>query len=294
MQNISDKELLAELRDRFDRNQQVMHEQHELLIQLEKINSRLIQSERVQSAFLSNIRNEINNPLTSIVGLSHDMTNGQADQDKLVKMAKMIFSESFVLQFQLQNIFIAAELEAGEVQPYVVNVNVKSLLESTLHSFQHLVERKNIRVEFDAQDLIFKTDSERFKIIFSNLLMNAISHSLQDGVIKIYIHRDGANNLVLSVIDGGRGIAQDKLDKIFDRFVQLDTGSTKMHAGHGLGLSIVKSLVEFAGGYVDVKSKVGEGSNFIIQIPEMIGLENSHSVSTDGNELVFDSDDITI
>src|SRR5580765_5241766 len=74
MKNVSDQELLNELKNRFDRNQQVMREQHELLSQLEKINARLVQSERVQSAFLSNIRNEINNPLTSIIGLSRDMT----------------------------------------------------------------------------------------------------------------------------------------------------------------------------------------------------------------------------
>src|SRR6185369_16370192 len=103
-----------------------------------------------------------------------------------------------------------------------------------------------------------------------------------------------ANNLVVSVIDKGKGIPQDKLEKIFDRFVQLDTGTTKMHAGQGLGLSVVKSLAEFVGGFVDVKSKVDEGSEFVIQIPEMSGLENPNELSTDGNEFVFDTDDVKI
>src|SRR5882762_8861790 len=143
MQHFSDQQIIKELKSHFDRNQHVMREQHELLSQLEKINSRLVQSEQVQSAFLSNIRNEINNPLTSIIGLSRGMTNSHADRDQLVKSAQLIFSESFVLQFQLQNIFVAAELEAGQGQPYVVNVNVKKLLESTLESFSHLVHRKN-------------------------------------------------------------------------------------------------------------------------------------------------------
>src|SRR5215831_16652928 len=98
MQNISDQQLLDELKERFDRNQQVMREQHELLAQLEKINARLVQSEQVQSAFLSNIRNEINNPLTSIVGLSREMTNSNADHEQLKKNAQLIFAESFVLQ----------------------------------------------------------------------------------------------------------------------------------------------------------------------------------------------------
>jgi len=294
MQNISDQQLLDELKNRFDRNQQVMQEQHELLGQLEKINARLVQSEQVQSGFLSNIRNEINNPLTSIIGLSRDMTNSQADRDQLVKSAQLIFAESFVLQFQLQNIFVAAELEAGQVQPYVVNVEVKRLMESTLESFNHLIQRKDIRIVFEAADLVFKTDSEKLKIIVSNLLMNAIGHSPQNSPIEIKIVRNEANNLVISIADKGKGIPQNKLDKIFDRFVQLDTGTTKMHAGQGLGLSVVRSLAEFVGGFVEVKSKVGEGSEFIVQVPEMAGLENSHESSTDGNEFVFDTDDVSI
>ena len=294
MQNISDQELLNELKNRFDRNQQVMQEQHGLLSQLEKINARLVQSERVQSAFLSNIRNEINNPLTSIIGLSHDMTSSRADRDQLVKSAQLIFSESFVLQFQLQNIFIAAELEAGQAQPYVVNVDVKKLLKSTLESFKHLVLRKNIQVDFDSPELIFRIDPEKLKIIFANLMMNAIGHSTQGGEVKILIYCDEEHHLVISVIDRGKGIPQNQLDKIFDRFVQLDTGTTKAHAGQGLGLSIVKSLAEFVGGFVDVKSKVGVGSNFIIRIPEMIGLVNRNESSTDGNEFVFDTDDMMI
>jgi len=145
-----------------------------------------------------------------------------------------------------------------------------------------------------APDLIFRTDAEKLKTILANLLMNAISHSAQGGEIKTRIHRDEGNNLVLSVIDRGKGIPKDKLDRIFDRFVQLDTGTTKMHAGHGLGLSVVKSLAEFVGGFVEVKSKVGEGSDFVIRIPEMIGLENPRESSTDGNEFVFDTDDMMI
>jgi len=294
MQNISDQQLLDELKNRFDRNQQVMKEQHDLLGQLERINTRLVQSEQVQSAFLSNIRNEINNPLTSIVGLSREMTTGKSDHEQLVKNAQLVFSESFVLQFQLQNIFVAAELEAWQVEPYVVKVNIKKLLESAMESFNHLILRKAIDLNFDAPELIFKTDAEKLKIIFANLLMNAIGHSAHGGEIKILVYRDEDSHLVISVIDRGKGIPNDKLDRIFDRFVQLNTGTTKTHAGHGLGLSVVKSLTEFIGGTVDVKSKLGMGSNFIVQIPEMIGLEKMHESSNDGNEFVFDTDDMMI
>jgi len=291
MQHISDQLLLDELKTRFDRNQHMMREQSDLLNQLEKINSRLVKSEKVQSAFLSNIRNEINNPLTAIIGLSREMTICQSGPEQLAKNAGLIFSEAFILEFQLQNIFIAAELEAGQVRPYIVNVNVKRLLESTLAGYQHLILRKGLRVRLIADELIFKTDSEKLKIILSNLLMNAIGHSSHGGEIKIIVGRKKMNSLILSVVDEGQGIAEDKLDDIFDRFVQLDTGTTKVHSGHGLGLSVVRSLTEFVGGIIEVESKVGEGSKFTVSIPESMGEENLHEMSTDGNEFMFDTED---
>src|SRR5258706_758131 len=291
MQHFSDQQIIKELKSHFDRNQHVMREQHELLSQLEKINSRLVQSEKVQSAFLSNIRNEINNPLTSIIGLSRDMTTRPADRDHLVKCAHLIFAESFVMQFQLQNIFTAAESEAGEVQPYVICVDIKRLMESTVESFGHLIRRKQIQVLFDSPDLIFRTDSEKLKIILSNLLMNAVGHSPQEGKITIRIHKDEHDHLVVLFSDQGKGIPGNKLSTIFDRFVQLDTGTTKIHAGQRLGLSVVKSLTKFLGGEVVVASIAGKGSDFKITIPEMDEVEISRGLSTDGNEFVFDTDD---
>src|SRR5882757_4025856 len=111
MKELSNDQLLEELKNRFDQNTEMNRQQNKMLRQLEKLNERLMQSEKIQSMFLSNIRNEINNPLTAILGLSKDLANGNSDKEKSQKNASLIFSESFLLSLQLQNIFVAAELE---------------------------------------------------------------------------------------------------------------------------------------------------------------------------------------
>jgi len=292
MKDIADDVLLAELKRRFELNQKMMNEQSELVSQLERINRRLLESEKTQSAFLSNIRNEINNPLTAILGLSGDMIVTH-NTDQLRRSASLIFTESFQLGLQMQNIFIAAELEAGQSQPYVMNVQIRNLVELTLENYRHLTVRKNLSVQLKSDltsEDVFATDPEKIKVVLSNLMMNAVEYSCQDGKILVTVDRH-EQDLFISVRDNGEGIPEDKIGRIFDRFVQLNSGSTKPHPGHGLGLSVVRSLVEFLNGHVDVSSQVGKGSNFVITIPESDASNSLGGLSADGNEFMFDSDD---
>jgi signal transduction histidine kinase len=293
MGEISDDFLLAELKNRFLFNSETIQEQRQLVAELEKVNQRLVESERIQSAFLSNIRNEVNNPLTSILGLSRDMMFTTGNINQLKKSATLVFSEAFRLSLQMQNIFVAAELEAGQAQPYIMNVNVKSLIEITLENFKHLIERKGLSIDLisDMGGKTFQSDPEKLKTILSNLIMNAVEFSRDKGKIIIVLSRYTEGDLLISVKDDGEGIPVEKLETIFDRFVQLNTGTTKTHQGHGLGLSVVKSLVEFMNGKIEVRSKVGEGSNFVVAIPESISNSTLNGLSDDGNEFIFDSDD---
>lgn len=293
MSEVSDDFLLTELKNRFLSNTETLQEQRALVAQLEKVNQRLVESEKTQSAFLSNIRNEINNPLTAILGLTHEMMAGTGSVEQLKISAALVFSESFRLSLQMQNIFTAAELEAGQSKPYIMNVQVKNLIEVTLKSFDHLMKRKGITVDFitDVVGEKFMVDPEKLKVVLSNLIMNAVEYSRENGKIIVVLSRYNDGNLLISVKDNGEGIPHDKIETIFDRFVQLNTGTTKTHQGHGLGLSVVKSLVEFMGGNIEVASKIGEGSNFVVSIPESHSHESLHGQSDDGNEFIFDSND---
>jgi signal transduction histidine kinase len=294
MKDISNEHLLVELKNRFDQKDEMMQEQRKLLRQLEKINQRLMQSEEIQSRFLSNIRNEINNPLTAILCMAREMMTAMDDPEKCRKHASLIFSESYQLEFQLQNIFVAAELEAGQLRPYVMKVFINNLVKSTLQSFKHLISRKKLNVKVNCtlpDNYSYRTDPEKLKIILSNLIMNAIEFTPPEGTVAIAVLTQRDGRLSISVQDNGEGIAEDKLGTIFDRFVQLNNGSTKNHAGHGLGLSVVNSIVELLGGQVEVVSDVGRGTVFLIIIPESLESAEINGASDDGGECMFDSDE---
>ena len=294
MKDISNEELLTELKNRFNQKDEIMFEQRKLVRQLEKVNQRLVQSEQVQSRFLSNIRNEINNPLTAILGMSREMMTAGYDRDKFLKNVSLIFSESFQLAFQLQNIFLAAEIEAGQSQPYIMNVQVNDLLKSTLNNFEHVISRKKLEINFHSDfpdNFLFRTDPEKLKVVLSNLIMNATEFTPVGGKILLAAYDQADGELCVSIQDHGEGIAESELGTIFDRFTQLNNGSTKNHAGHGLGLSVVNSILELLGGKIEVVSKVGKGSVFLITIPQSQPAAELHGASNDGNEFMFNADD---
>jgi signal transduction histidine kinase len=266
----------------------------QLMKTLEAVNDKLKESESLKTHFLSNIRNEINNPLSSIMGLSEQLIKGlHKDPHMRVSIAKTIFSEAFDLDFQLRNIFAAAELEAGEYTLSLSHVDIDALMKSTICSFKHKADQKGIEIVYSCrstkesgENTFFLIDPEKLKLILSNLLSNAIEFSADLGKIELKVKRDG-KNLSFSMRDYGIGFHMDDQDIIFERFRQLDTGVRRQHRGHGLGLSIAKDLIEIFGGTISVTSEQGKGTNFIVFIPEAKQTDGIEVYSDDGNVFIF-------
>ena len=291
---LTDEELLSELKRHFEENKKMLDDERILIEQLNAVNQKLLASEHLKTNFLSNIRNEINNPIASILELSKNIKEGQMDIESMKRFASLIFSEIFDLDFQLRNIFLSAEIEAGESPLSVVSVNVSSLISNILESFRAKIEKKSIRLVINnsiAENTIFKTDSEKLHLILSNLLANAIQFNNYGGEIEINTKIEN-NQFYFSIKDNGIGFAQDQLEKIYDRFHQIESGATKTYGGHGLGLSITKALLEILGGKISVYSELGEGSSFIIEINQLDITEGEEDVySSDGNDFLFDQDE---
>lgn len=288
-QTISDKELLRELEIRFENNKKLLQEQVELMSELKSVNEKLIASEGLKSNFLSNIRNEINNPLASILEMSKNISGGRMDTNNRERFSTLIFNEAFNLDFQLRNIFASAEIEAGEAFTKGVVVNIQSIIENTIASFKHLLQKKNITLSYVHQNKevnTFCTDAEKLHLIVSNLISNAIQFSPENSNIEM--ESNVANKqLNVWIKDNGQGVRDEELTLIFDRFRQLEEGSTKTYGGHGLGLSIVKALLELMDGSVSIISQKGKGSLFIVNIPEA-KTDNSEVVfSSEGNDFLF-------
>ncbi|MFP4620536.1 MAG: sensor histidine kinase [Bacteroidales bacterium] len=296
MSELTDQELINELKERFDRNKKSLEEIQKLYDELKEVNKKLEDSEALKSHFISNITNEIINPFSSIMGLAKNiMSQKEPDWKQVKSMVSMIYYEAFNLDFQLRNIFVAARLEAGEIYPEVLNVDVRKLLESVIDSFKYELDKKKMKVEFNF-DLVplkghtyyFKTDPEKVKLIISNLLSNAVKYSYENSniVLKVW---DSDGKLFISVKDFGTGISEKNQEIIFDRFKQLDSGINSVYRGHGLGLSINKALIDLLNGDIDIQTEKGKGSEFTISIPEM--QNNISGFAFDDNETFFGKED---
>ncbi|HOP04207.1 MAG TPA: HAMP domain-containing sensor histidine kinase [Tenuifilaceae bacterium] len=294
---ISDNELLEELKRRFEQNKNAVKELKSLNDELKTVNKKLEESEAMKSHFISNITNEIINPFTSILGLSRAILSVDKENwKKVVSMVALIHSEAFTLDFQFRNIFVAAKIEAGEVFPEILNVDVENLIEGVIESFKLEARKKKLHVnlEFniksDNSPYLFKTDPEKLKLILANLLSNAINFSFEGGVIDIVTSYE-KESLVILVRDHGIGISKENQKVIFDRFKRLDSGINSLNRGHGLGLSVNKAIIEMLNGHMDIKSELGKGACFTIHIPETD--IPATDFASDANETFFDSEEET-
>ncbi|MEK6790947.1 MAG: HAMP domain-containing sensor histidine kinase [Deltaproteobacteria bacterium] len=293
MHELSDEEITRELLRRLQEKDRAYHDLSVVTKKLEVLNARLLESEKVKTDFLSNIRNEINNPLTSVLTLCEFLVSDadSTGQETLMSVAWTIYKEAFNLSFQLRNIFAAAELEAGDAQLCISNVDIPSLIRNTVQSFKHRMAEKKLIAAFRLGDEWsgsphFAVDADKLQRILANLLANAIEFSHDGKTIEIKACREGAS-LVITVEDHGIGIEKDKHGVIFDRFRQLEAGVTKSHPGHGLGLSITRAFVELMNGTIKVNSARGEGAAFTVTLPEGQPVAGATAFSEDGNDFFF-------
>jgi signal transduction histidine kinase len=289
-ERFSNKQLLDELNRRLAHEIETGHASVRLEEEVRKLSARLQESENCKSRFLSNVRNELNNPIASIIGLAASI-HGLTAEEKVKTLSGLIHKQATELDFQMRNMIIAAEIEMGEVKPCASRVNVVSVIESQISYFSHLLEENKISVVLQTPDhLRFKTDAYVLETICMNLLSNAVAFCGAKKKVVIKISED-KGNLELIVSDFGDGIDPSIQANIFQRFNQGETGLCKRHKGQGLGLSIVNELVNILGGQIMLESQRGEGTSIHINLPELAIEIDSASSSAFGNELLFTIDE---
>ena len=285
---INDSTLISELERRFNDNKRVIAELEELTLQLKGVNKQLEESEALKSHFISNIRNEIINPFTSILNLSKQIST-MTDIEKAQKGAALIYGEAFFLDFQLKNIFAAAELEAGETYPQIYSVNVMSTVQGLIDSYQGNLLAKKLQVVVNSsvpKDFTFKSDPGKLTLIYSNLLNNAILFSKEGGKIEITLSFE-YDSMVFAIKDNGIGIPDDKVKVIFDRFKRLDNTINTLSSGYGLGLSVAKAITDMLNGTISVESVYGSGATFTVLIPDVHIDTEATGTAIDDNGMLF-------
>ncbi len=289
--DISDEKLIEEVKKRLDEKNRAINDLRATTLNLEDVNKKLQDSESLKSNFLSNIRNEINNPLTTLVALSGELSVMKSfEEEDISSFIRMIYLEALNLDFQIRNVLMAADLEAGESKLNITKTDLNSIIDSCLKNLTPFMEIHKINlIKEGPEDIWINTDSDRLFIAILNLLRNGINFNREGGRLEISFG-ESDEEFFFTVKDEGIGIESKDQQIIFDRFKQLDAGTQKKYMGHGLGLSVTKAAVESIDGLISVESQPGEGSSFTLMCKKKMENEIG-GISTTGIEFFCDADE---
>lgn len=236
----------------------------------EKKLSETIKFNRMMTDFFSNISHELKTPLNVILGAIQIFelpanTDTQGNNNKYLKAMKQ---NCYRLLRLVNNLTDLSKFDSGYLRPNLRNYNIVNVVEDITLSIADYAEDRGIELIFDTdtEEKIMAVDADKIERIILNLLSNAIKFTNNGDQILVNII-DNNDKVCISVKDTGIGIPEDKLTVIFERFRQLDISLARNHCGCGIGLSLVKSLVDIHGGTISVESKLGQGSEFIIELP---------------------------
>lgn len=242
--------------------------------ELEANNVKLREYEKLRTDFFANISHELRTPLNIIYSSQQMMENILLEKKQNVgninNYLKMMKQNSFRLIKLVNNLIDMTKIDATIYEIKPLNCDIVSLVENITMSTAEYIESKGISLTFDTEfeEKVISCDPEKIERIILNLLSNSIKFTHADGSIFVNIYmRDGKVNI--SVKDTGIGIPDEMKELIFDRFIQVDKSINRNREGSGIGLSLVKSLVEMHNGSISVNSVIGQGSEFIISLPDV-------------------------
>jgi PAS domain S-box-containing protein len=238
------------------------------LEELEKAHEELMTLDRMKSDFVSTVSHELRSPLAVIGGFAKTLVEhfDQIDRDTEKESIEIILKKSIALEGLIENILDMSRIEDGRLEINAEAVDVVALCERVRVDQDRVAETHDVVLETSSDSIIAVADPEKTEIALGNLVRNAVKFSPEGGFITISALENG-NTVEITVRDHGIGIPDDELDRIFDRFYQVDRGETRSFPGSGLGLHITKELISAMGGSVSVESKVGEGSTFMLTLP---------------------------
>jgi len=223
--------------------------------------------EQVRQDFVANVSHELRTPITSIKGFSETILDSDLKDEKMMReFLTIILNESNRLQVLIQELLELSKIEKQEFTLSLTRLDINSLILEIGAMFSRKVEKKNIELTIhqSPSQLMVNGDSNRLKQIFINLISNAIKYTPENGKVDVLISEDGPF-AVVEVKDTGIGIEQNELPRIFERFYRVDRARSRDSGGTGLGLAIAKHLVEAHNGHIFVKSKIGQGTSFIVK-----------------------------
>ncbi|WP_373542400.1 GAF domain-containing protein [Chamaesiphon sp.] len=256
--------------------------------QLAVSNQELARATRLKDEFLASMSHELRTPLNAILGMSESLqdevfgTINERQQKSIIAIEK---SGKHLLAL-INDILDLSKIEANKFELELTDVSIQSLCQNSVLFIKELAHKRQIRLQTKISEslkyLNICVDDLRFRQVLINLLSNAVKFTPEGGSITLDVRvgtgglgatTDGQSSapqvpqIAFSIIDTGIGIAPENMDKLFQSFIQIDSSLSRQYAGTGLGLALVKRLVEMHGGTVSVQSQIDRGSCFTICLP---------------------------
>ena len=227
------------------------------------------ESDRLKSSFLANMSHEIRTPMNGILGFAEILQDTDLTGEEQQEYIRIIQKSGIRMLNIINDIIDISKIESGLMKIHFKESNINEQIEYIYTFFKPEVLSKGMKLSFHnslpASEALIRTDREKVYAIFTNLVKNAIKYSIEGEIRFGYQKID--NSLEFFVRDTGIGIPKNRLDSVFERFIQADNAEKMARQGAGLGLTIAKSYVEMLGGKIWVESEEGVGSTFYFTLP---------------------------
>ena len=240
-----------------------------LLVSEQLARAEAVSANRMKDEFLATVSHELRTPLNAIIGWTHMLGKGKLDQALTARAIETIERNAKAQAQLVEDILDVSRVITGKLQLQIGPADIASIINAAIDSVQPAATSKAIEIEVTLDPLIrhIAADANRLQQIIWNLLANAIKFTPPGGHVNVSLKRKAAN-VQITVSDTGKGIDPTFVPFIFDRFRQEDATTTRSYGGLGLGLSIVRHLVELHGGTVEAESRgEGQGATFTILLP---------------------------
>ena len=237
-----------------------------LIKSINNLSAKLEEQENLRKRLTTDISHELRTPLTSIQTHLEAMIDGiwEPDTERLNSVNEEVIRLTNLVN-QLQNL---AKFDSEKSKLNLAKVNVKNLIMNVVYNNQGKALEKNINIECDLESIDSYLDKDKISQVIVNLLSNAIRYSNNGGKIFISSYKEN-NNLKIQFKDNGIGIPKENIKYIFERFYRVDESRSKNTGGIGVGLTIVKSIIDLHQGTIEVRSELNKGSEFIVILPNL-------------------------
>jgi PAS domain S-box-containing protein len=253
----------------YEANTRARAEAERAAVESQRLYKEAQEASRLKDEFLATVSHELRTPLTAILGWAHMLRTGKFDDNSATKAFETIERNARAQGQLIDDLLDVSRIITGKLRLDVRPVDPNAFIEAAIEAVNPAVEAKGLRLQkiMDTGTVTVAGDPVRLQQVVWNLLSNAIKFTPRGGRVQIKLERVNSH-IEISVSDTGPGIAPEFLPHVFDRFRQADQQTTRQYGGMGLGLSIVRHIVELHGGTVKAESEgLGQGSIFTVMLP---------------------------